>query len=105
MRMEALIGRIRLLVVLVNTVLLAFVLDTRAMHMPAAWGLVLATYLYGAPIVLFQPYRRWRVFGASMVSTALDTIGIAAVHLGDGRVDKPVLPAVLRVGRGRGDAL
>ena len=92
MRMEALIGRIRLLVVLVNTVLLAFVLDTRAMHMPAAWGLVLATYLYGAPIVLFQPYRRWRVFGASIASTALDSIGIALFISATGGSTSPFFP-------------
>ena len=92
MRMEALIGRIRLMVALVNTLLLVFFLDTRAMHMQVVWGIVAVTWLYTLPIVIFQPYRRWRVFGASMMSTALDSVVIAMFISATGGSASPFFP-------------
>jgi diguanylate cyclase (GGDEF)-like protein len=92
MRMEALIARIRLMVVALNGLLLAFLLDTRAMHMSLAWFMVMATFLYGVPIVVFQPYRRWRAFGASMASSVLDSIGILVFISATGGSASPFFP-------------
>lgn len=92
MRMEALIGRLRLLVVLVNTTLLLTALDTRAMHMQAVWTLVGFAWLYALPIVIFQPYRRWKVFGASMGSAALDAAVITAFISATGGTASPFFP-------------
>lgn len=104
MRMEALISRIRLLVVTLNAALLAFVLDTRAMHMQVAWIMVAVTFVYGVPYVVFQPYRRWPVFGARIASSALDSIGIMVFISATGGSES-VLPAVLPLRSGRGDAV
>ena len=95
MRMEALIGRIRLMVVLVNSILLATVLDTRAMHMQVVWGIIGVTLLYAFPIVIFQPYRRWRVFGASMMSTVFDSVGIMIFISATGGSSSPFYPLYL----------
>lgn len=92
MRMEALIGRLRLLVVLVNTTLLLTALDTRAMHMRIVWTLVVLAWLYAVPIVVFQPYRRWKVFGASIGSAALDAAVITAFISATGGTASPFFP-------------
>lgn len=77
MRMEALISRLRLMVLLVNSVALAFLLDTSAMQVDAAWWMVSLTVLYAIPVALLQPYRRWRVFQTSMITAFIDSALIA----------------------------
>jgi diguanylate cyclase (GGDEF)-like protein len=78
MRMEALIARIRLLVLAVNTVALALLLDTSGMRMDLVWPLVGFGFLYAIPTALLEPYRRWRAFQTSIVTTALDSVLTAA---------------------------
>lgn len=92
MRMEALIGRLRLLVLAVNTTLLLTALDTRAMHMRMVWMIVGLAWLYALPIVIFQPYRRWQVFGASLVSAAIDAAVITVFIAATGGSRSPFFP-------------
>lgn len=75
--MEALIARLRLLVIVVNCIALAFFLDTSGMQMEAAWWLTAISILYALPTAVLQPYRRWRVFQTSMLTAALDSASIA----------------------------
>ena len=78
MRMEALIARLRLVVVTINAILLAFFLDTSQMHVEAAWWVSGLAFLYAIPMALLEPYRRWgNVFGASMATAALDSAAAA----------------------------
>jgi len=77
LRMEALIARLRLLVLCVNAAALALFLDTRGMHTDAAWWIICAVILYAVPVVGLQPYRRWRVFQASLLTTMADTLVVA----------------------------
>jgi diguanylate cyclase (GGDEF)-like protein len=92
LRMEALIARIRLMVLCVNTLCLAFLLDTRGMHLNVAWALVIFSYLYGLPLVVLQPYRRWRVFQTSLASSAIDSIAIAIFIGATGGSHSPFFP-------------
>ena len=92
MRMESLIARLRLVVLCVNVPLLWFCLDTSRMHMGAVWLLVGASFAYGVPIAVFQPYKRWRVFGASTVSAALDSLLIAIFIGVSGGSQSPFFP-------------
>ena len=78
-RMEALIARLRLLLVLVNSIALAFLLDTHGMRVGAAWAAMGFAALYGIPVVIFEPYRRWRVFQTSLITAAADSIAIGAL--------------------------
>jgi diguanylate cyclase (GGDEF)-like protein len=77
MRMEGLIARLRMVVVVVNTIALAFLLDTTGWHMGVAWGFILFAFAYGIPLMILQPYRQWRVFQTSMLTAILDSIAIA----------------------------
>jgi diguanylate cyclase (GGDEF)-like protein len=79
MRMEALIARIRLMVLVVNTIALLFLLDTSGMRMNAVWFVVGFGYLYAIPTAILEPYRRWRVFQTSMLTAALDSLAIAGM--------------------------
>jgi diguanylate cyclase (GGDEF)-like protein len=92
MRMEALIARIRVLVLIVNNIALAFLVDTSGMHMDAVWVLVGLGYLYAIPIALLAPYRRWRVFETSLISTALDSVLIAIFLAVSGASESPFFP-------------
>jgi diguanylate cyclase (GGDEF)-like protein len=74
MRMEALIARLRLLVILINCVLMAFFLDTSGMQTELAWLTVTAVWLYAVPVALLQPYRRWRVFETGIITGVADSI-------------------------------
>jgi diguanylate cyclase (GGDEF)-like protein len=91
-RMEALIARMRLVVLAVNSAALLFFLDTSGMHMPWVWTLVGAACLYAIPIVVLQPYRRWRVFHTSMASTVLDSLFIAVFIGASGGGASPFFP-------------
>jgi diguanylate cyclase (GGDEF)-like protein len=73
MRMESLIARLRLVVVAVNAVLLAFFLDTVGWNLQWAWAFVFVTVVYGGIIVVAQPYRRWRLFQTSMLTALVDS--------------------------------
>jgi len=77
LRMEALIARLRLLVLCVNAAALALFLDTSSMHTDAAWWVIAGAILYAVPVVALQPYRRWRVFQASLLTAVADTLVIA----------------------------
>lgn len=90
--MEALIARIRLVVLAVNAAALLLFLDTASMHVRWAWGLVGATCVYAIPIVILQPYKRWRVFHTSMLSMLLDSVAIAAFIGATGGGSSPFFP-------------
>ncbi len=92
LRMEALIARLRMLIVIMNTLLVAFALDTRGMHVDATWAILGFAYLYSIPIVLLQPYRRWRLFQTSMSSAALDSVAIAMFIAATGGSMSPFFP-------------
>jgi diguanylate cyclase (GGDEF)-like protein len=92
MRMEALIGRLRLLVLAINSILMLTLIDMRGMHERLVWILVGLSLAYAIPIVIFQPYRRWRVFGASMGSSALDAALIAIFMSASGGSASPFFP-------------
>ncbi len=77
MRMESLIARVRLVVLTVNCLVMLFVLDTRGMHMQVVWALFAFSFLYGIPLAVLQPFRRWRLFQMSTASAVLDSFGIA----------------------------
>jgi len=89
MRMEALIARLRLLVLLVNSLSLAFFLDTSGMQMGLAWLTVTAVWLYGVPVAALQPYRRWRVFETGLITGAADSITTMAFIAVTGASDSP----------------
>jgi diguanylate cyclase (GGDEF)-like protein len=78
LRMEALIARLRVVIMLLNTVALAFLLDTSGMNERWAWALVAAGWVYALPIAVLQPYRRWKLFRGSFVTAAIDFLTIAA---------------------------
>ncbi len=92
MRMEALIARLRLLILAVNASCLAFLLDTRGMHVGAAWWLIGLCLAYAIPVAVLQPYRRWRVFQASMTTALLDSLTIALFIAATGASDSPFFP-------------
>jgi len=77
-RMESLIARIRVLVILVNAVALAALLDTRGWHVDAAWTITGLTACFAVPVAIIQPYKRWRVFQTSFATAAVDSIAVAA---------------------------
>jgi diguanylate cyclase (GGDEF)-like protein len=89
MRMEALIARIRVMVIAVNITALAFLLDTSGWHMDAAWWCVAFGCLYAIPVALLEPYRRWRVFQTSMLTAALDSLFIALFVAFTGAAESP----------------
>lgn len=89
MRMEALIARLRLLVILVNSVALAFFLDTTGMQTDLAWLAVTAVWLYGVPVAVLQPYRRWRVFETGIITGVADSIATMAFIAVTGASDSP----------------
>jgi diguanylate cyclase (GGDEF)-like protein len=89
MRMEALIARIRVMVIVVNTIALAFLLDTSGMQMKAAWWVVAFGYLYAIPTAVLAPYRRWRVFETSLFTAALDSASIAVFVALTGASESP----------------
>lgn len=90
--MEALIARMRLLVLAVNTVALIFFLDTSGMHMTAVWWLVAISFAVAIPVVVLQPYRRWRVFQASLATAAFDSLTIALFIAVTGAAESPFFP-------------
>jgi diguanylate cyclase (GGDEF)-like protein len=89
LRMEALIARLRLVVLAVNVPLLAFFLNTTGWNMRLVWALVVFTAVYGAFIAFAQPYRRWRVFQTSIVSATSDSIVIAIFIAATGGASSP----------------
>lgn len=90
--MEALIARLRLLVVTSNALALAFLFDEQGMHTGAAWALTAVTFAYAIPIVVFEPYRRWAVFQTSLASTVADSITAAAYIAATGAAASPFYP-------------
>ncbi len=89
MRMESLVARLRLVVLTINSLLLIFLLDTRGMHMDLAWGMMGFSFLYGVPLAVLQPFRRWRLFQMSLFSAALDSLACAIFIGATGGADSP----------------
>jgi diguanylate cyclase (GGDEF)-like protein len=89
LRMESLIARLRLVVVAVNTLLLLFFLDTSSWRMGWVWALVCVTIIYGVPVVVLQPYRRWRLFQTTLFTALTDSIVIALFIAVTGGADSP----------------
>ncbi len=89
LRMEALIARLRLMVLAVNALALAFLLDTSGMQVDAAWWIVGLCCLYAIPTVLLEPYRRWRVFQTSFLTAAADSIVITLFIAVTGASESP----------------
>jgi len=89
MRMEALIARIRLLTLGVNSLALALLLDTDGWHMDAAWWMVGLTWAYALPVAVLQPYRRSRVFETGMITATFDSLMIAAFIAVTGAAGSP----------------
>jgi len=76
-RMEGLIARVRLLLLPANSVVLFFFLNTSHMHVTMAWVMTCGAFAYGVVLVVTAPYRRWRIFQATMLSTLIDSLSIA----------------------------
>ena len=91
-RMEALIGRLRLVIVAINIVLLLLFFDTSSWHMGLTWMLIGGTLLYAVPVAVFQPYKRWPAFGASMWTATLDSAAIALFIFSTGGASSPFFP-------------
>jgi diguanylate cyclase (GGDEF)-like protein len=89
MRMEALIARLRIVIIVANATALAFFLDRSQMHERAAWALVGFGAAYAVPIAVLQPYRRWQIFRTSMITAALDSAAIAAFIAVTGADESP----------------
>jgi len=79
----------------VVALLLAFLLDTSRMHMDAARGIMTFSFMYSIPLVLVEPYRRWRLFQTSTGTTLLDSIVIAAFIGATGGSQSPFFPLYL----------
>jgi diguanylate cyclase (GGDEF)-like protein len=92
LRMESLIARLRLVILVLDTALLAWLLDTSRMHMQATWWIMGLSYLYAIPWVFLQPYRRWPLLGTSMFSTILDSLAIAGFIAVTGAAQSPFFP-------------
>lgn len=92
MRMESLIARLRIVILVVNTLLLAFLFDHDAMHMDAAWPIVGLSFVYGIVVLTLQPYRRWRPLHTSMATALLDSVAIVAFIAATGGADSPFTP-------------
>jgi len=75
-RMEALIARLRLLVIVSNATALLF-LDTSYMRMTLAWALVGGSLAYALPLATVPWFRSVRIFRATLLSTAVDALAIA----------------------------
>ncbi|HYM16680.1 MAG TPA: diguanylate cyclase [Dehalococcoidia bacterium] len=91
-RMEALIARLRLALVGFNGLMLTLFLDTSRMHLQVAWGLIIAVTAYGLFVVAVRPYERWRIFRASMLTTAVDSVMTAAFIGATGGSHSPFYP-------------
>ena len=88
-RMEALIARLRLVVLVVNSIMLAFVLDTSGMRTDVAWGIIGLTFAYAVPAVVLQPYVRWRLFRISLLTAAADSAVTATFIAATGAAGSP----------------
>jgi diguanylate cyclase (GGDEF)-like protein len=91
-RMESLIARLRLVILVLDTALLAWFLDTSHMQMQATWWIMALSFLYAIPWVFLQPYRRWPLLGTSMFSTVLDSLAVAAFIAVTGASQSPFFP-------------
>lgn len=91
-RMEALIGRLRLVILAINVTLLLFFFNTSPWHMGMTWTLVGVTALYAIPVAVLQPYKRWPVFGASLWTATMDSAAIALFIFATGGASSPFFP-------------
>ena len=89
MRMEALIARIRLMVLLVNAVVLGALLDTEGMQTDAAWLCISVALVYAIPTAVLEPWRRWRLFQTSLLTAVLDSLAIAWMVAATGASESP----------------
>jgi diguanylate cyclase (GGDEF)-like protein len=91
-RMESLIARMRVLILVVNTLLLLFLFDTSEMRMDAVWLLVAASFAYALTVIIVQPYRRWRVLHTSMITALADSLAIVLFIAVTGGAASPFYP-------------
>lgn len=89
MRMESLIARIRLMVLLVNAVVLGALLDTSGMQTDAAWLCISVALVYAIPTAVLEPWRRWRLFQTSLLTAVLDSLAIAWMVAATGASESP----------------
>jgi diguanylate cyclase (GGDEF)-like protein len=88
-RMESLIARLRVLVIIVNSIVLAGLLDTHGYHVDAAWAIIALASLYALPVAVLQPYKRWRLFQTSFATAAADSVFVAALVAATGAGSSP----------------
>ena len=88
-RMESLIARLRLFVILINIFTIGALLDTRGYHLDAAWTINGLALCWALPVVILQPYKRWRVFQTSVVTALVDSIFVAALVAVTGADNSP----------------
>jgi diguanylate cyclase (GGDEF)-like protein len=77
------------MVLAINIAAMALFLDTSGWNMDATWWVTALGCLYAIPVALLEPYRRWRVFQTSMLTTALDSALIAAFVALTGASESP----------------
>jgi diguanylate cyclase (GGDEF)-like protein len=88
-RMEVLIARLRLLIITVNTLVFAFMLDHEGMHVRATWGIIAFGTSYAILAAVLQPFRRWQALGTSLATATLDSVAIAAFIAVTGAHESP----------------
>jgi diguanylate cyclase (GGDEF)-like protein len=88
-RMEALIARIRLLVIILNTLLFAFVFKTDGWHHDAAWMISAFALLYAIPAAFLLPRRSGAIFRTSFATALLDSVFLALWVAVTGASDSP----------------
>ncbi|MDE3096310.1 MAG: GGDEF domain-containing protein [Chloroflexota bacterium] len=89
LRMESLIARLRVLVIAVNSLALALLLNTRGYHVDAAWTITGLSWMYALPVAILQPYKRWRVFQTSFITAIADSLAVAAMVAATGGERSP----------------
>ncbi|MEX2245420.1 MAG: GGDEF domain-containing protein [Dehalococcoidia bacterium] len=89
MRMEALIARLRLMVIAVNSLALAFLVNTDGMNVRWSWILVGFVWAYALPVAMLEPYKRWSVFRGSLLTATADTMVISAFVMTTGGWQSP----------------
>jgi len=67
---------LRLAIIVLNSLVYAFLLDKAGTIRPLAYGVIVTANVYGIAVVAFQPYRRFPVLLSSYFTTALDAIFI-----------------------------
>jgi predicted signal transduction protein with EAL and GGDEF domain len=91
-RMESLIARLRMTILVVNAGLLAFLFDQSSMQVEAAWVILGVSVMYAFVVLVLQPYRRWRPLHTSMATAMIDSLALVAFIAATGGSDSPFTP-------------